>query len=483
MPGPVTPEARDLVQVTRALSALRLGDLRLAASARLPSGHVLTTPRAGGATPVPGELTEADLVEVDPDGRVIGGRWPGPLTIAADLELYRRRPGIGAVVHAQPVTALAFAAAGRTMEPLTHTESTLLYPALPVHGRGEAITDATAACAFADALGDRPVALLPGQGSIAVGATIAEAGMLSHQVELLARVNEVAAFQPLPVGGRRRTVPEADSARISAQKAPAADFQDFFDAVADERTSRPGPDTGDPTEAGLRRRIVAACELLYHHGLIQSLEHVSVRLPDRSGFLMTPRRHLGRLRPEEIAVVGMDGTWRSGPLPPPPFLWLHRDMLAARPEVLAIVHTHQLLVRGLVMAGAVIQPLYRGGAQWAATRAVVHETPDLLFDPDQRAAALAILGDALVMHEASHGSDFLSDTVEAATVGALQLERQGRLWSLATRLAPEGREPLVLGADVLDRLADEEPDDLAWWRYFRSELPADPASGWLPASG
>jgi ribulose-5-phosphate 4-epimerase/fuculose-1-phosphate aldolase len=214
--------------------------------------------------------------------------------------------------------------------------------------------------------------------------------------------------------------------------------------------------------------VVAACQLLYHHGLIQSLEHLSVRLPGADAFLMTPRRHLGRLRPEEIAVVGMDGAWRSGPLPPPPFLWLHRDIFAARPEVLAIVHTHQLVVRGLIMAGIEIRPLYRGGAAWAAVPAAIHETPDLMFDPEQRAAALAILGGSRVLHEVSHGSDFLAATVEEATVAALHLERQARLWQLAARLG----EPRPLAADVLARIPDEEPADLDWWRYFRSELPA-----------
>jgi ribulose-5-phosphate 4-epimerase/fuculose-1-phosphate aldolase len=465
---PPTDPAGDLVRTVAALSRLGLIDLRGVGSVRLPTGAVMTSPRPGGGAPLPAELTTDDLVMLAADGQAVAGRWAPPLTIAADLEIYRRRPEVSAVVHGQPMTALAFAAAERPLAPLTHTESALVHPSLPVHGRGALVRTPEDARAFAGTLADRPVAILPGQGSIAVGGSVAEAGMLTHQVELLARVNEVAALQP-DRGERGRTVPDADSIRISAQKAPAADFQDFFDQVIEGRTALPSPDPADTSEAGLRARIAAACHLLNHHGLVQSLEHVSVRLPGQDAFLMTPRRHLGRLLPAEIAVVGMDGQWRSGPLPPPPFLWLHRDMFAARPEVLAIVHTHQLLVRGLVMAGATIRPLYRGGAHWAATPAAVHETPDLMFDPDQRMAAMAILGDARVMHEVSHGSDFLAATVEEASVGALQLERQARLWALASRLGT----PRPLDAALLAALPGEEPSDLDWWRYFRSELTSD----------
>ena len=464
--APSDPRA-DLVRTFAALSRLGLIDLRGAASIRLGTGEIITTPRPGGGAPVPAELSVDDLVAVGHDGCPINGRWAAPLTIHADLELYRAREDVRAVVHGQPMTALAFAAVNQRLEPLTHTESMLVYPELPAHGSGHLVRTSAQAQDFAGRLGDRPVGLLPGDGSIAVGGTIAEAGMVTHQVELLARVNEVVALHPAR-GQRRLRVPEADSDRISAQKAPPADFQDYFDQVVDGQTVPATPDPTDDSEAGQRARIVAACQLLYHHGLIQSLEHVSVRLPGQDAFLMTPRRHLGRLLPAEIAVVGMDGTWQSGPLPPPPFLWLHRDIFAARPDVLAIVHTHQLLVRGMVMAGVPILPLYRGGAHWAATEPAIHETPDLMFDPDQRAAAMAILGDAVVMHEASHGSDFLSTTVEEATVGALQLERQARLLQIASRLG----DPAALRPEVLAALAGEEPSDLDWWRYFRSELPA-----------
>ncbi len=451
-----------LVRTASALSRLGLFDVRGHLSARLDASHVLVTPRAGERVPPPASLSAADLLAVDlRTGDVVEGRWSVPPDLPLSLAIFRARPDVQAVALAQPPTALAFAAADRPLLPLTHTESALVLPRLPVFGRGELLDTPERGSALAGALGDRPLALLPGQGVAAVGGGVAEAGMRCYQVELLAKINQLAA----PFGAAL-LVSREDSARISAQKAPPEDFQDYFDAVAGSRPAAPAvPDPADRSEEGLRRRVAAACRLLYHHGLIEHLEHVSVRLPDLSGFLMSPRKHLGQLEPEDLAVVGMDGAWQRGPLPPPPFLWFHRDILAARPEVEAIVHTHQSVARALVMAGRSVLPLERAGAEWLRQPAPVYAVPDLMFGERFRQEALQLLGQAAVFHEASHGSDFLAQTVEEATVAAIHYERQARLTHLAAQLG----DPRPLPEVVLDRPPEEAPSALTWWRYYLSE--------------
>lgn len=455
----------DLLEVVSALS--RLGDLDLRGGASLRRGSTfVTTPRPAEGVPPPRSLARADLVTVDPDGERTGGRWDPPLDVALDLALYRRRPDVQAIVRGQPEVALAFAAAGRALAPLTHTEAALVLPSMPVLGDGALVGNPEAALAAAEAMGDRPVTILRGQGSVAVGGSPAEAGMLTHQVGILGRVNALVATLPRPAP---MLVATADSARITDQKAPPGDFQDFFAELARSRPPAPEmPDAADGSEGGLRARIAAACRLLFAHGLVEHLEHVSVLLPGGDRFLMTPRKHLGRLRAGDIAVVGMDGAWREGPLPPPPFLWLHRDLFEARPDVRAIVHTHQPVGRALVMAGTEVRPIVRAGAGWVAARRATYPVPDLMFDPIHRAGALAVLGGARILHEASHGTEYLAATVEEATVGAILYERQARMWHLASQLGrPAGLPPGVLSA-----AGAEEPSDLDWWRFLWSELSA-----------
>ena len=219
----------------------------------------------------------------------------------------------------------------------------------------------------------------------------------------------------------------------------------------------------------MRRRIVVACRLLQRHGLIEHLEHVSVRIGDGSTFLITPRGHLGRLAPEDIATVDMEGRWVAGPLAPPPFLHFHRDIFLARPDVLAIVHTHQPHARAMAVAGTTpLRALHRSGAAELLGLELVYDVPDLMFAPAHRGPAVAMLGDASTLHERSHGVDFLSASVEAATVHALHYEDHARMHLVARRVGrPVAIDPgFVLDASRID------PAPIDWWRHHLAELPS-----------
>lgn len=467
MPSSLAAHAAHLLRTFRALRRLGLIDLRAHFSARLSDGRLLLTPCSGPGVPPPARLTPDDLLLVDPDTGSSIGRWAPPRELALHLQLYRARPDILAVLYAQPRSVLAFLAAGAELLPLTHVESELVIPPLPRYGRGELIVQPEQAAQLARVLGDRPAVLLPGQGAVFVGGSVAEAGARCYQLELLARVNAVAA--PLETA---QLVSERDAARVASQRAPADDYLNYFTAVAgpDPAPDAPAVAAWPLDEAEVRRRVALACRVLYRHGLVEHLEHVSHRLPDGSAFLISPRKHLGQLEPGDLATVGMDGRWLAGPLPPPPFLWLHRDMFAARPEVQAIVHTHQLYGRAFAIAGQPVLPLYRAGARWLRQPAPIYPVPDLIFDEEHRRGTLAALGAGFVVHERSHGVDFLAPTIEAATMAALHYEQAARLQHQARALGP--LQPLP--PEVLDRLEHEEPPDEAWWRDALTDL--DPTS-------
>jgi L-fuculose-phosphate aldolase len=85
-------------------------------SARLDADRFLATP-AGMRK---GEMTPADLVIVDGQGRKVSGARAPSSELLLHLEIYRRRGEAAAVVHAHPITATAFTLAGRSLDvPLT----------------------------------------------------------------------------------------------------------------------------------------------------------------------------------------------------------------------------------------------------------------------------------------------------------------------------------------------------------------------------
>lgn len=77
-------------------------------SFRLDAKTVLATPTRLSK----GFMTPDDLVLIDLDGNQVGGSRRMTSEIRLHLNAYRRRPDIGAVVHAHPAHATAFAAAG-----------------------------------------------------------------------------------------------------------------------------------------------------------------------------------------------------------------------------------------------------------------------------------------------------------------------------------------------------------------------------------
>ena len=81
-------------------------------SLRLPDGSLLVTPSGVSK----GRLEPEMLVVCELEGNMLeGDRHPSSET-PMHLEVYRQRPDVGAVVHAHPVMATAFAVCGKGLE-------------------------------------------------------------------------------------------------------------------------------------------------------------------------------------------------------------------------------------------------------------------------------------------------------------------------------------------------------------------------------
>lgn len=91
--------------------------------------------------------------------------------------------------------------------------------------------------------------------------------------------------------------------------------------------------------ADVRRELIETCLKMNASGMNQGTSgNLSVR--HDGGFLITPTGiAYDELSPGDIVHVRMDGFWRH-PLAPSSEWRIHRDILAAKPEVNAVVHAH-----------------------------------------------------------------------------------------------------------------------------------------------
>ncbi|MFQ5849800.1 MAG: class II aldolase/adducin family protein [Candidatus Binatia bacterium] len=448
----------ELARTLRVAHLLGLVNLLGHASVRIgESGKILVTPGRVPGSPPPNRITEADVATIELDGQQLQGRFPAPQDIAMHLAVYRARRDVGAVLHTHQPEMLAFGLVERELLPLVHQSADLVKSSLPRFGYGELIITGEQGEALTRVLGEAPACQLPGHGLLVVGSELAEVLARAQQLEELARMNRLAASM-----GELKTVSREQAARITAQRAGMEDYHDYYASL--DPGAKPDPPPKPPLNSveGVKEVVAIACHILQRLGLVRHLEHVSHRLPCQDLFVISPRGDLGRVRPEEMATVDMSGNWVDGPLAPPPFRFLHRDILLARPDVQAIVHTHETYGRLYPAAGLSIPPVHRTGARVVRYGLPVYDVPDLIFDQEPRRAVLALLGKGSIVHERAHGTDYAAASIEEATCAAIQREWLAELHHRAAQLG----SPRVLPDSVLARLPEEEPSPAEWWDYW-----------------
>lgn len=109
--------------------------------------------------------------------------------------------------------------------------------------------------------------------------------------------------------------------------------------------------TSPPTVAAARRAVHEACQRMVADGLvIGSAGNVSVRLDERRFVVSAGGVAYDQLQPDDHPIVDAEsGEW-DGRRPPTSELALHRRVMAAMPEVAAVVHTHSRYAAAFAVA-------------------------------------------------------------------------------------------------------------------------------------
>lgn len=152
-------------------------------SARFGTDRLLVTPRALPKA----DLAIEDIVEVDLDGAHVSGSRQATTELDLHLRVYRRGPACGAVVHAHPPTATAFAAVGEGLPNDVLPEITLLMGAVPVVPYATTGTPALGD-AVEPFLAEHRAVLLANHGALAWGADLAQARIRMESLEHAARI-------------------------------------------------------------------------------------------------------------------------------------------------------------------------------------------------------------------------------------------------------------------------------------------------------
>ncbi len=109
-----------------------------------------------------------------------------------------------------------------------------------------------------------------------------------------------------------------------------------------------------------KEAIVQAARSLVQKGYLMATGgNISLRIPGRAGFAVTPSNYdYMKMSPDDVCVLDFDMKPIEGVLPPSVEASLHGAIYLARPDVQAIIHTHQVYASALALIDAPIPRLF-----------------------------------------------------------------------------------------------------------------------------
>ena len=151
-------------------------------SCRLPgTAHILIN----SGKSVRSNLTAADIIAIDLDGRPLDGDVVPPMEFHLHSAIYRRRPDVNAVAHTHPLWSTLFSAAGEKVLPVT-MQAAVMGP-VQSFAKTASINNRPLAEELAEALGAHRVITLRSHGAVTAGADVIEAFVLAIYLEETAR--------------------------------------------------------------------------------------------------------------------------------------------------------------------------------------------------------------------------------------------------------------------------------------------------------
>jgi L-fuculose-phosphate aldolase len=211
----------------------------------------------------------------------------------------------------------------------------------------------------------------------------------------------------------------------------------------------------------LRQEIIATARRMNALGINQGKSgNVSHRIT--GGFLVTPTgMAYDALKPGDIVAMGFDGSHRGSRLPSSEWRF-HRDILAARPEANAVIHTHAMFATTLACLGREIPSFHYMVA--VAGGDSIRCAPYATFGTEElsRHAVRALEGRKACLL-ANHGMIAIGVTLEAALALAVEVETLAAMYWRALQVG----EPHLLDGAEMARVLEK-------FRTYGQQTPAKP---------
>lgn len=146
----------------------------------------------------PGRVTARDILCLDLDGKILGGKGKFYAEIPLHLSIYRMRKDIVSVAHTHPFHVIALSMTKIPIQPMSNEVLLLTDEDIPIYGDPQLIDTIPKGDDLSRALGNRSCLSIQGHGAVVVGGTIEETVILAIHMEQAARLQILASAAGKP---------------------------------------------------------------------------------------------------------------------------------------------------------------------------------------------------------------------------------------------------------------------------------------------
>jgi ribulose-5-phosphate 4-epimerase/fuculose-1-phosphate aldolase len=224
--------------------------------------------------------------------------------------------------------------------------------------------------------------------------------------------------------------------------------------------------------------LVVANRILYDQGIVDGLGHVSVRVPgDETKFLLSCNRAPALVKRSDIVCYDLNGNAVSQTTEKP-YLerFIHSEIYRARPDVIAVVHSHSPSVIPFGVTNHRLRPIFHmagflgSGTAHFEIRDAIKDQPEtdmLIRNPVLGQALAKSLGNCSCVLMRGHGSTTVGVSIEQVVYRAIYAEINAKL-----QLQSLGLGDVIYLTDIEAQLAAEANDGQISrsWNLWRKRI-------------
>jgi L-ribulose-5-phosphate 4-epimerase len=234
--------------------------------------------------------------------------------------------------------------------------------------------------------------------------------------------------------------------------------------MSPSQTRAPALDSAELKE--LKEKLLTACHILDHEGVTDGYGHVAVRVPGADAFITIANVSPGNVTPDRLIMQDFDGNHLGGAKTPPNEWPIHACILKARPDVMAVSHTHSKWSTIFSVLPVKLKPMHHYGKFLSADGPPVYEGIGLVRTVERGNDLARALGEGPVVLMRAHGDAVVGASVEQV------IERTTRLAMLGewNHLALLHGQPRYLTDEELKVYNEDQRFPMRGWEYYVSRL-------------